>query len=175
MSKAESATVLIGWLQFGAIIGAAVIAAIVAAWGVFSQRAIARRTLTLNHMSQIDSDRDYINARKLFIKEAGRRGGLSRWAAPGKEYSKECQAIRLVLNEFELISIGIQFGVIDYEFYRRYYKGTVIKYWYAAAPFVYSVRHQIGSKAVYHEFEEMYRWFEDDRLPKRKIGFRTIF
>lgn len=167
-----SETLLAALWQVFAIAGTALIAGSIALWGVLSQRAIARRTLTLNHMRSLDSDKDMIAARKKFIELAGKPEGLTPWADPGKESSEEVQAIRLVLNDFELIAVGIQFGTIDYEFYRRYNRSTVIKYWYAAAPFVYSVRKQIKSNVIYHEFEEMARWFEDNRPPKRSVGLR---
>jgi hypothetical protein len=166
-----SETLLAAWWQVLVVIGTAFVATVVAMWGIQTQRAIARRTLTFTHLSDTDSDKDVIKARKVFITEASKSEGLTPWAEPGKEHTEECEAIRLVLNEFELISVGIQSGIIDYEFYKRYHRGTVIKYWYAAAPFVYSIRKQLNSKAIYHEFEELYRCFEADRPPPRKFMF----
>lgn len=164
-----SETLLAAWWQIIAVGVTAVIASLIAIWGMQTQRAIARRTLTFTHLSDTDADRDLIEARKLFIQEARKPEGLTPWAEVGKEHTLECQAIRLVLNEFELISVGIQTGIIDYQFYKMYHRGTVIKYWYAAAPFVYSIRAQLGSKAIYHEFEELYRCFEADRPARRRF------
>jgi hypothetical protein len=169
-----SDTLLAGWWQVLAVLATAVIAAILAFWGIQSQRAIARRTLTLNHMSRVDNDADMIHARKIFIQEAKKAEGVTPWAEPGKEHSLECEAIRLVLNDFELVSVGIQLGIIDYAFYKRYNRSTVIRYWYAAAPFIYSIRRQTGSKALFHEFEELYRGFEKGRPPRRKFYFLSF-
>jgi len=169
-----SETLLAAWWQVIAIAATAVIAAIVAIWGILSQRAISRRTLTLTYMSHIDCDKDMIAARAMFIQEAKKPEGLTPWADPGKEHTPQCEAIRLVLNDFEIASVALQLGTIDYEFYRRYNYGTVIRYWYAAAPFVYSVRKQTGSKTVYHEFEELYRRFEKKRPPKRRFWFLKV-
>lgn len=157
------------WWQVLAAIGVGVVAAAVAFWGIQSQRAISRRAKTLEYLAGVDSDRDIIAARKIFLVEAVKPEGLTPWADPGHEDSPQCDAIRLILNEFELASIGIQFGIIDRDFYRRYNQGTVLRYWYSAAPFVYSLRRQLQSKTVYHEFEELFRHFH--RPPKRKFSF----
>jgi hypothetical protein len=169
-----SETLVAAWWQVAAVLITAAIASIIAVWGIQSQRAISRRTLTLNHLTEVDSDSDVIKARKIFIEEAKKPEGLTPWSSPGKEYEPQCEAIRLVLNDFELMSVGIQMGIIDYEFYRRYSRGTVIKYWYAAAPFIYSIRNQLGNKAIYHEFEELARSFERARPPKRSFWFLKL-
>jgi hypothetical protein len=169
-----SETLVAAWWQILAAGGATFVAGVIAIWGIQTQRAIARRTLTFTHLGETDTDKDVIEARKIFIEEAKKPEGLTPWSEPGQEHTKQCEAIRLVLNEFELVSVGIQTGIIDYEFYKRYHRGTVIKYWYAAAPFVYSIRKQLSSKAIYHEFEELYRCFEADRPPARRFLFLKI-
>jgi hypothetical protein len=162
-----SETLLAAWWQVLAVGATTVVAAAVAIWGIQSQRAITRRVATLQYLAAIDADRDLIEARITFIKEAHTTHGLAQWADPGKEHTDECQAIRLVLNELELASVAIQLGTMDAEMYRRYNYGTVIRYWYAASPYIYSLRRQTGSKTVYHEFEELARWFESGRPPAR--------
>ena len=168
-------TLLAAVWQVYAVLGTALGAAIIAIWGVLSQRATTRRSHTMSHMNLVDTDKDMILARQTFIKEAQKPEGLTPWADPGKEHTAECQAIRLVLNDFELVSVGIQFGIIDYTFYKRYNYGTVIRYWYAAAPFVYSIRGQLKSNTVYHEFEELFRWMENGRPRKRGFWLKKIF
>jgi len=48
----------------------AIFSAIVAIWGVVSQRAIARRQLTYEQIVEFLSDKDIINARHKFIELA---------------------------------------------------------------------------------------------------------
>jgi hypothetical protein len=169
-----SEALLGAWWQVLAVAATAIVASIIALWGVMSQRAISRRGMTMSHMAVTDNDTDMIAARRKFIKLAKKPGGLTVWADLGSEHCQQCEAIRLVLNDFELIACGIQLGVIDLEFYRRYNRGTVIRYWYAAAPFIYSLRAQTGSKTIYHEFEQLFRIMEIDPAPKRSWLFLKL-
>jgi hypothetical protein len=131
---------------------------------------VARSRATLDVILQSEADGDLIAARKKFVELAKASGGLARWADEAQEKSDETQTIRLVLNEFELVSIGIQRGIIDYELYKRWYRSGVIQHWKHAAPFVTALRARTGNDALYHEFEEMCRWMKDNQMPRRKIS-----
>ena len=144
-----------------------VFAGVIAIWGVATQRSIARRRATLDHIAKSESDGDVIRARRKFIELAKAEGGLATWAEPNKEPSEEVQAIRIVLNEFELIAICIQRGIIDYELYRRWNRSGTIKYWTHAAPFVHHLRSRLENELIYHEFEEMVRWMKGESIPRR--------
>ena len=120
--------------QVGAVFVSAFVAAAIAIWGILTQRAIARRRATLDLIVKIESDSDLIAARKKFIELAKAPGGLGVWAELEKEQSEEVQSIRLVLNEFELISIGIQRGILDYDFFKLWNRSTTIRFWHSAAP-----------------------------------------
>jgi hypothetical protein len=78
------------------------IAAAVAMWGVLSQRVITRR---LELIVKVEADHDYIEAHRCFVRLAKTPEGLAPWAAAGREESKELHSVRLVLNNYELISI----------------------------------------------------------------------
>jgi hypothetical protein len=81
------------------------IAAAVAMWGVLSQRVITRRRATLELIVKVEADHDYIEAHRCFVRLAKTPEGLAPWAAAGREESKELHSVRLVLNNYELISI----------------------------------------------------------------------
>jgi hypothetical protein len=102
--------------------------ALIAAWGVISNRAIARRKATLDLITSQERDGDIIKARTAFIALARKNGGLASYAEIDREPDEETQSIRTVLNEFELISIGIQRGIIDFELYKRWNRSGVIQY-----------------------------------------------
>ena len=149
------------------LISSAVVAAAIAVWGVVSQRAIARRRATLDYISRQESDSDIIKARKQFIELAKAEGGLAPWADESKEKTEETSNIRITLNEMELICIGIQKGVIDYEMYEWWNKSGTISYWTHGAPFIFALRARLNNGAVYHEFEQLVNWLKDERMPKR--------
>ena len=127
----------------------------------------------MDHMTQVDTDNDMIKATKIFITESRAEGGLAKWAEDQHEASDEAAAIRLVLNDFELVSVSIQFGIMDYEFYKQYCHGTVKRYWEAAAPYIHALRQRKGRKTLFHEFEQLACWIDKDlRPPKRYLWWR---
>jgi Domain of unknown function (DUF4760) len=159
----------------GAFLLVGSLGAIVSVWGVTTQRAIARRRATLDHIAHSERDGDVIAARKKFIAAAKNPGGLALWADEDKEQTEEAQAIKSVLNEFELIAIGIQRGIIDYELYRRWNKSSVVRYWSNSAPFIFSLRSRLKNDAIYHEFEEMARWMKGEAMPRRNRWIGSWF
>ncbi|HEY8581043.1 MAG TPA: DUF4760 domain-containing protein [Beijerinckiaceae bacterium] len=153
------------------VIGA--VAALIAVWGVLTQRAIARRRATFDHIAKTEADADVIKARRKFIELAKANGGLARWAEEEHERSEEVQSIKLILNDFELIAIGIQRGIIDMEFYKRWYKSGVVRHWSHAHPFVAALRSRTRNNMLFHEFEQLAGWFDDNKAPPRKFRFWT--
>lgn len=153
----------------GAILVSGGLAAAIALWGVTSQRAITRRRSTLELIARAEADKDIIAARTKFIELARCNGGLEKYAEEDLEKEDETQKIRLVLNEFELVSIGIQRGVVDYKLYRLWFRAGVVRYWMFAEPFVKRLRQRTSNKALYHEFEEMARWMQQEKphTPRR--------
>lgn len=143
-----------------------VVGAAVAIWGVLTQRAIARRRATLDYLSRGELDSDLIDAHRVFVRLA-KDGGLELWADESKQNEKEVQSIKTVLNDQELISIGIQRGIIDYKLYRMWNRTGVIRRWSYAEPFVKKLRERLNNDALYHEFEEMARWMKDT-MPRRR-------
>jgi hypothetical protein len=144
-------------------------------WGVASQRAIGRRQTTLEHLRRSEDDTNLNAARKRFIALAKAPGGLAAWADEDKENSEETQTIRLVLNTYELVAIGIQRGIIDYELYKRWYRSGTIKHWQHAAPFVAALRGRLQNDAIYREFEVLVHWLNGTKPPRRSIWMGQWF
>jgi hypothetical protein len=143
------------------------LAALIAVWGVISQRQISRRKTTLELIARNEADHDIIAARTTFTNLAKAKVGIAKWAEEKHVQSSETHAIRLFLNQFELISIGVQKGVLDGEFWRFWYKSGTIATWDYAEPFVKALRKRVGNDMVYHEFEELAKAFKGNKLPKR--------
>jgi hypothetical protein len=158
-----------------AIFVAAVLAALVAVWGIISQRVVTRRLATLEYFSRMDNDRDLIEARKVFIKATCEDCDLISFAKPEKYETPEAAALRLVMNENERLAIGIQFGILDREFVKRACRGVLIRDWELAAPWVYRLRSELGNAALFHEIEDLARALSDNRLPRRSYRWRLWF
>lgn len=148
----------------------------VAIWGVLTQRMIARRKATMEHLAIDNTDGDMIKARTHFIELAKAEGGLAKWAEPAHERSEQLESIRLILNDFELVSNSIQFGIMDFEFYKQNSHGTVSRYWECAAPFIHALRAKTGRQSLYKEFEVLAGWIDKGvSPPKRSIWKRKLF
>lgn len=158
-----------------AILITAFLATLLTVWGIITQRVISRRLATLDYFSRVDNDRDIIEARKLFVKATGEGFDLMALADHSKYEEPEAGAMRLILNENERLSIGIQFGILDEQFVRRAVKGTIIRDWELSAPFIYKLRSQTKRPMIYHEFEELARIMSDIKKPKRSSRWRLWF
>ena len=158
-----------------AIFVTALLAGMLAVWGIITQRIVARRLATLEYFSRVDNYRDMITARLSFSDLTKEDGDLVSYTSPAKYNTEEAQAVRLVLNENERLAIGIQFGILDREFVTRSVRGMLIRDWELAAPFVYKLRAEVGNPAIYQEFEDLARMLSDNRRPKRSYFWRLWF
>jgi hypothetical protein len=151
-----------------AILFTGFVGGVIALWGVFSQRAISRREITFEHIARLEADPQRIANHRKFRELAKQEDGLglAKWATLENAESQEAQVIFTVLNEFELISIGIQRGIIDYEIFSRWFKTGTINKWNDAAAFVAILRRRAGPN-LYHEFEQMAEWFNRNKPPRR--------
>ena len=151
------------------------VAAILAFWGVLSQRQISRRRATIDYIARTEIDEDMMGARREFVNLARGRGGLAPWAEVDKEKTTQVQSIKIVLNEFELISIAIQRGVFDYRIWRLWKKSATIQFWRFGAPFIVQLRARTENDMLFHEFEEMVKWLRDNRMPTRSRWWGNFF
>jgi hypothetical protein len=155
-----------------AMVGA--IAVVAAIWGTISARKIARSQTTFEHLAALKTDSSYQTSRACFSRIVRSGEGIERYAAREHEGSAELQAIISVLNEYELMSIGIQRGIVEPELYKRWAHSSVIFDWRSAQPFVLALRKRAGAQSLYHEFEEMARWVGQDHLPHRRFWWAGL-
>lgn len=159
-----------------AVLLAALAAAVFAMWGILSQRDISARQATIQFLRHSERDQAMIDARKKFQELAKSPEGLTAYAAEENAQKDEAIAIRAVLNEYELIAIGIERGVFDDKTHRRWHRSAVVKNWRQAAPFVMALRNRTNNDAIFHEFEEMAKWYRDGKgMPHRRFFWKKYF
>lgn len=164
-----------GLNEVQAVLITATVAAAIALFGIFTQRSITARQTTLQFIRDGERDRDMIEARRIFQECARSPKGLAKWGTEANTQTPEARAIRMVLNDYELIAIGIQRGIIDDTTYRRWHRSAVVKNWRHAAPYVIAVRSRTNHDALYHEFEEMARWYKGGpNMPTRRYFWRKF-
>lgn len=127
------AAAIIAWRQLVAISVQITDARQMAANQITTARDNERLAATLRMLIHIQTNAHWLENRKLFVELRDSKDGLRKHA---QEHSKEAFAIRAMLNQYELISIGIGRGILDETMYRNYYRGTVVKDWMAAAQFI---------------------------------------
>lgn len=167
-------TLFLGLNEVSAVVATAGVAAVIAIWGILSQRSITARAATLEFIRQSESDHDLIKARAEFARLALEDDGLGKWAS--KPTSDEFKHIRMTLNEYEMVAIGIQRGIYEDAIYRRWHRSGVLSAWKAAAPFVFARRANTGSDSLYHEFEELARYYKGKNpMPRRGFFWARFF
>ena len=159
---------VISWVNGnkGVILFAALLVAI---WNIYVHKRTARRKATLNFIANQEADADLLNANQKFV-ELTARDNIAQYAEKDKQSSDEGQAIKTLLNQYELASIGIQNGIIDYEMYKRWCRGRVIGVYEKSSQFIKAIRDDSGNEKLYCEFEYMYECMRDNKKRMRRLG-----
>jgi hypothetical protein len=140
-----------------------------AVWAVYSQRVIARRQATVQHVARLDADAVVRETLSQFIALTKDTKNLAHWADEDKVGSSQALTIIFVLNQFELIGTAIQLGIFEYEFIERWQKNSIIRYWRAAHPFVVALRQRVDVATLWIEFETLNNWVSGRSNPRRAL------
>lgn len=117
-------------------------------------------------LAQKEWDRDYIVARSEFIKLRDASSGLAFWAREEHKGSPQLNIIRNMLNDYELIAVGIKEGILDEELYKRWFKTSFLSDMAAAAEFIERARVQAGTNAIFTEAQWLaQKWEGRVQLP----------
>lgn len=146
-------------MHIGYLGGAITLIAIgVAVAAIFAQRQTARAQVTLTHLTKMEFDEDFLYAKKLFL-ELEARGELLKYAKRKLAHTEQARNIRIYLNHFEMVSLGVQHRIIDYDIFIKWNRKTVLLVWTAAWPFVNELRKQFHNDKLFIEFEELAKEF----------------
>lgn len=133
-----------------------------AVFGARWQRKIARETLTFNTIEHQLWDKDYIDARKLFIKARDTMTPveLTELSKQASVTNENAAAVRAILNNYEVMSLGMLTGVLDEKLYKKYFRGTFLADYEGAKFFIQGV--QAKNPKAYKEYGTLYeRWRSD--------------
>lgn len=146
-------------LHIGYLAGAVTVLAIgVAVAAIYAQRQTARAQTTLSHLTAMEFDEDFLAAKKMFL-ELEAKGDLLKYGARELAHTDEARNIRIYLNHFELVSLGLQHRIIDYDIFIKWNRKTVQLVWTAAWPFVNRLRKEFHNDKLFVEFEELAKEF----------------
>ena len=137
----------------------AIAAGIFAFLTICSHRQVARTQLAYATYSRIAWDKDFLNARNVFLNLRNEQNGLIEWAKKEHESTGNVAAIKAILNDYELIALGINSAILDEQFYFNLLRGALLEDWSAAKPFVQEVRRRYNYEQYFKGFEELAdRW-----------------
>jgi hypothetical protein len=146
-------------LHVGYLAGAITVIAIgVAIAAIFAQRQTARAHATLTHLTTMEFDEDFLRAKKMFL-ELEAKGDLQKYGNRKLAHTDEARLIRIYLNHFEMVSLGLQHRIIDYDIFIKWNRKTVLLVWTAASPFVNRLRKEFHNDMLFIEFEELAKEF----------------
>lgn len=174
------------WMVGATLVGAVIVA--VCTWRV--HHIVERRRLTYDTILRKYWDVDYVIARKRlneYRKDLKRLRNLEEFFNPPNHddnpkyfrknvFAKPREFISVILNDYELLSIGIANGVIDERIVKSLMYGSVMSDWMTFARFIRLLRDESANPRIYIEFEKLYeRWKVNPPNPKRSFGkFRKV-
>jgi hypothetical protein len=130
---------------------------------VWRTAVIARRRATLDLlMAEETGQRAETRAKFLKLKAAG---PLAKWAEPANVSSDESATLRAVLNQYELLAIGIKEGSIAASMYKRWGRTKLVNDWLIFKPMVMQLRQNTHRNTYYCEFEQLAKkWAQKSEL-----------
>ena len=135
----------------------------VAAFTVREQRRIARRRATIDYLERRKWDTDYLEARQAFLKLRDEKDrGLVYWATCEDLDRSELGTIRNILNDYELIAIGIRQNIYDEAIYHQYWRGTLLRDWEDAELMVIALQRRFNPK-IYENFKGLAEAWKNKR------------
>lgn len=185
---------------WAAIVFSSAIAVVVGWVTINTQRGINRRRATVDLLNSKMWDKDYLDAAKVFYDVMKDQKKLMNYYDLFTEYRKIINdgregiadndsgqkmgeavdtilKIRAVLNDRELIAIGIREGSYDEAIYRRWWYTTLLQEWRLSVAFIARIRTDPltgASPNAYAEFEALAsRWQVEGPWPRRVRHFRV--
>jgi hypothetical protein len=132
-------------------------------YGASIRSALSIAAATIELLTRIELDKDFVDARRKFL-DLAKTNAISSYASTEKKDSEETGQIKLILNLYELVAIGVRRGTLDYWIWRRYFRKGTITFWEYGVPFINELRTLAGNEAIYKEFEWLKKRM-DSRLP----------
>jgi hypothetical protein len=138
-------------VNFNAVISAistasALVVIVIGLFTISNQRATNRRKATLDFIHQNSKDEIFYKALVVFIEHA-KSGSLTALSERDKQGSSEVEAVRTVLNHYEIVALGIEMGILDEEVYKEWFGSSLVIYWDHAKGFVREIRKEKYPKA----------------------------
>lgn len=149
------------WLSPVAIFISAIIARHVALSSIEKQREIQAKKATLDLIAAQEVDREFIEAKSDFNEQRDKPSGFKRFAEDPPS-GKILANVRLVLNRYELIAVGIEQGILDEAFYKSWFQNSLLKDYRASLVLISDIRDKENNRVIYTKFERLAKKWNQD-------------
>lgn len=147
----------------GAIVLSAAVAICISVYHSTWTTKTARTKATYDAHNNKQLDGDYLHARDMFIqaRNKGPNGvmdAVSKYqpgtdAQPSGDNMNIVAAVRLIMNDYELMFIAIEEKVLDVEFLKKWHKSTIIHDYKVTRSYVEWIRGQVKNDNLYEVFQ----------------------
>lgn len=140
----------------------AIISAFIAVWAIRANKRLAKERSTLDMLTRIELDQDYIRRRRIFNEVVTSTDPsltrslikLSRTARRDRETRiPKIEAIRVVLDIYELLGIAMANKTLDSRVYHTWFRGSLTGDWNLIRGFVRHLRKEYENPRIYVHFE----------------------
>lgn len=151
--------------EAAALIASAAVAIVLSIFAVRHERQTARSRLAFESLTKKNWDKDYLETRMHFIKLCGEDDmSLAKYIEQQPDYAGlDMSVVRAVLNDYEIIAIGVRQGILDEEYLYRYMRGMALRDWNRCIAFVSALRVRAGNQLIYVEFEGLATQWQNNR------------
>lgn len=116
-------------------------------------RKTTRDRETIAIINQYVWDKDYLEAKDKFVHL---RDTTGLQACCNEPDSDTARAVAKVMNHYELLSIGINRGILSGKIFSDFYMTRFVRDWQAAQSYIVTVREKNGNNArIFGEFEKL--------------------
>ena len=151
-----------------AVLLSTAVAITIAVSTIRTTRAVTRLRETFNTMHSANWDEDVIKARILYAQTRGMLGnekhmiadymhGSKSWdkfsETEKKKKEEIATALMAIMNEYDLLALGIRLDTIDEVFLFKAFRGSVIRDWDTLAPLVDNYRKTYDNEKLCIEFQ----------------------
>ncbi len=124
-----------------------------------------RQVLTYQNLIALSWDKDYLEARKVFIKIRDNDKEELIELAKSIQSSEDMTAVRSILNWYEIVAQGIESKILDEKMVKDYYKTTLITDYKKMMPFIEETRRLYANDSFYIKFQALAKKWNNNKTP----------
>ena len=140
--------------------GIIAISAIIAWRSLQSARELARKKATLDLIEKVESSSHYRQMHSTFAYYRNMERFPDLHNPTEDKDRKDRTDVQDYLNHYELVSIGIEEGILDEGFYKRWMKGPFVRDWDAASDYIQRERWKKTASGDWHYHKALYEAYQ---------------